>query len=192
MPIYEYECSDGHISELFKRLSDTSAYSTTCTICGKLATKIVSLPGNITIGKPTRVFIDQRTGQAFTPANEYEKAPANCKEIELKNPVERSRFENEQQRMVDVRNELTSRALNESKNEATKRRHDNLKARMNAVQKEIDPKTGEEVKFTLDEKSKDLLKKSMNRSRDKKERVKKSEVMLAVNHMDKGNLTEVN
>ncbi len=197
MPIYEFECPVHGIFEKMLPIKEADTKNARCNVpvsmplrCGLLSERVWSLTGNINIGKPTRVFIDQRTGNAFTPANEYEKAPRGCREIELRNPVERSQFEKEQQRMVDAKNEVTSHALNAMKDEATKKRHDDLKSRMNAVQKDIDPITGKEIRYTLDEKSKDLLKKSMNRSRDKKERTKKSDVMLAINHTDKGNLSE--
>jgi hypothetical protein len=220
MPIYEYQCvkNPEHIFEKFYKLEDSDRKYVQCSICFSikckehgvenptdanislrsmiyvrtpLAERIWSIPGNISIGKPTRVFIDQRTGQTFTPTSEYEKAPRGCREIELKNPIERSKFEHEQQTITDAKNEVISHSLNSMREEATRKRHDDLKARMNTIQRDIDPISGEEVRYSLDEKSKDLLKKSMNRSNQKKEKIKKSDVMLAINHTDRSNLTEV-
>lgn len=202
MPIYEFTCPvHGRFETIFKlsvyneikegimcgRLLDLGEEL----YCGEVAEMVWSVPANINIGKPTKVFINNKTGDVFTPAKDSDRVPRGYHVRELKNPIERSRFEKEQQQMVDGRNQFISHQLDTLKSEARKNRHDDLKAKMNAMQVEKDPATGETVRYSLDHKDKALLEKAMNRSRKKKAREKKSEVMLAVNHQDAGNMDEV-
>ena len=205
MPIYEYMCeATGEIFEWIRPISESEIKRQTCPVHfvenhkeGKDyhdVIRIWSLPGNIQIGKPTRMFINNKTGEPFSPISQYDKPPKGYHEIELRSPTERSKFEREQQRRIDGQNQFTSHMLDSMKSEARNKRHDDLKARMNAVQKEeFTNKEGktETVEFTLDHKDKALLEKAMKRSRKKPMKEKKSDVMLAVNHYNPSNMDEV-
>lgn len=199
MPIYEFECPvHGRFEKILTITEGANRVSIICLqqdekgYCLKDAEKVWSIPaGDLSIGKPTRMFINVRTGEPFSPMSSYDKPPKGYREIELRNPAERSRFEKEQQRRVDAENQLTSHILDSMKSEARQKRHDNLNARMNSVQKEENPITGQVEEFTLDHKEKALVKKAMERSKTKKPKEKKSNVILAVNHYNKSNLDEV-
>ena len=45
MPIYEYRCPDGHVFELFQRMSDPPAES--CEVCGKSPVEKVLYPVSV-------------------------------------------------------------------------------------------------------------------------------------------------
>ena len=45
MPIYEYRCPDGHVFELFQRMSDAPAEA--CEICGKRPVEKVLYPVSV-------------------------------------------------------------------------------------------------------------------------------------------------
>lgn len=200
MPIYEFECPIHGRFEIILPLTKSNSKFAFCGFpnkdeqgfaCGIKAERIWSLPGNIQIAKPTRMFVNNKDGSVFSPIKESDKPPKGYHEIELKGPAERSKFEKEQQHRIDGQNQLTSHILDSMKSEARKNRHDNLKSRMNAIQREVDPNTGKEIEFTLDHKDKALIEKAMNRSKKKPMKEKKSNVMLAVNHDDRSNLDEV-
>lgn len=199
MPIMEYECPAGHITEKIFLFSNTPIIID-CPICWNIekvlrtASKIWSLPGKIDIAPPTKIFVNNKTGDIFTPQSRYDKPPNGFHEKELRNPIERSKFEKEQQHKVNARNQTMSHALDSLKSEARKRRHDNLNAKMNAIQKEeFVNKEGkkETIEFTLEEKDKLLVKKAMERSKKKPIKEKQSNVMLAINHQNSSNMDEV-
>lgn len=199
MPIYEFECPVHGIFETILPLISSELKLIQCgwavdrnNFCYEAATKVWSIPaGDLSIGKPTRIFINERTGEPFSPLKPYDKPPRGYREVELRNPSERSKFEKEQQRRIDVQNQLTSHILDSMKSEARKNRHDNLNAKMNAIQREKDPVTGETVEFTLDYKDKALVKKAMERSKKKKVKEKTSNAVIAINHYNSSNLDEI-
>jgi putative FmdB family regulatory protein len=47
MPIYEYRCLDGHLTE--KLSFSNTEKSVTCPICGQVAQRIISVPGKCVI-----------------------------------------------------------------------------------------------------------------------------------------------
>ncbi len=193
MPIYEFECAKHGVFERILPISFANQKTSECDEpdCLISCERVWSRPGNIQIGQPTRMFINQKNGEVFSPFSRFDKPPAGYKEIELKGPTERSKFEKEQQRRTDAQNQYTSHMLDTLKNESRKRRHDDLSAKMNAVQREVDPATGETVEFTLETRDKELLKRTMNRTKKRPAREKKSEMMLAVNHFDKNNMDQM-
>lgn len=207
MPIYEFECKvTGETIEKLFSLSQAHVTLMKCPIhsvndCVKknlpmahLAQRIWSLPGNIQIGSPTKIFINNKTGEIFTPFSKHDKPPNGYHEKELKSPIERSKFEKEQQRRADAENQLTSHVLDSMKSEARKNRHDNLKAKMNAIQREeVERPDGkkEVVEFTLDHRDKSLLNKAMQRSNKKPKKEKKTDVKFAINHYDPSNMDQV-
>lgn len=199
MPLYEYECPAGHITEKLFPINN-SPVQIDCPRCWdwgreiKTADKIWSVPGNIQIGLPTRIFMHHKTGEVFTPFSRFDKPPAGYIEKELKDPIARSKFEKEQQRKVDAENQLTSHVLDSMKSQARNNRHDNLKAKMNAIQREtITNREGKEetIEFTLDHKDKQLINKAMERSKNKPRKEKKTEVKLAINHYNPSNMDQV-
>lgn len=197
MPIYEFECPVHGIFEVIADLKFCDIKYAKCTInetCAEICIKVWSIPGNIQIGSPTKVFVNNKTGEIYTPFSRYDKPPSGYHEQELRNPIERSKFEREQQRRVDAENQLTSHVLDSMKSQARKNRHDNLKARQNAVQRETytDHEGKEQkVEFTLDHKDKELLNKAMERSKKKPRKEKKSDVMLAINHYNPSNMDQI-
>lgn len=50
-PIYEYMCSDGHVSEALRKMADREM-ATLCDECGQLTTLIVSRPS----GSPDGIY----------------------------------------------------------------------------------------------------------------------------------------
>lgn len=199
MPLYEFECNYGHRYEKLFNINECPIKipCEDCSLEGSMefAEKVWSVPaGDLSNGKPTRMFINNRTGEPFAPISRYDKPPRGYHEIELRNPSERTRFEKEQQQRLDGQNQLTSHILDSMKAEARKKRHDNLKARMNAVQREeyTDDEGKTKVEeFTLTERDKALVNKAMEKSRKKPRKEKKSNVMFAINHYDKSNIDEV-
>lgn len=197
MPIYEYECPIHGKIEKCLPLSYSNVKDIPCTKdidCEERAERIWSLPGNIQIGSPTKMFVNNKTGEVYSPSTKFDKPPKGYHEIELKTPIERSKFEREQQRKADAENQLTSHVLDSMKSEARKKRHDDLKSRMNAIQKEtVINREGKEetLEFSLDHKDKQLLSKAMERSKKKPRKEKKTEVKLAINHYNPSNMDQV-
>jgi hypothetical protein len=213
MPLYEFECPAGHITEKIFSIKDCpniidcsykvdrkiqSVSGTNKSIvmdCLLPAEKIWSIPGNIQLGEPTKVFVNNKTGDVFTPATKSDRPPKGYHEKELKGPIERTKFEKEQQHRVNGRNQFMSHHLDLLKSEARKNRQDDTKARMNAIQREevVNPQSGktETIEYSLDHKEKALLKKAMERSAKKPMKEKKSEVKLAVNHSNTSNMADI-
>lgn len=213
MPIYEFECEfTGDIKEVILPLSEADNDRMFCPIhcrpyveeykekfvtnMGRRfplhsAVKIWSLPARTDLGAPTRVFINNRTGEIFTPISKSDQAPIGYHEEQLKDSIQRSKFEKEYQRKLDATNEIVTHELESQKAAITKRRHDDINSRMNAVQRETDPVTGKEVEYTLDHRDKEVLKKAMNRTKKKKFRPRTSDFKFAVNHNNRNNLDEV-
>lgn len=213
MPIYQYECEiTKEVIEEIVSLSLADQMEIDCPIhCRKFiekasdsfrtnlerthpihyAHKIWSLPARTDLGAPTRVFINNRTGEMFTPISRFDQPPKGYREEQLKDSFQRTKFEKEYQRKLDATNEIVTHQLESQKAATTKNRHDDLNARMNAVQREIDPVTGEQVEFTLDHREKEVLKKAMNRTKKKKFRPRSSDFKFAINHNDRSNIDEV-
>lgn len=199
MPIYEFECPIHGRFEKILSLSDADIPSVFCEHstaanrikCGMSSVRCWSLPARTDLGAPTRVFINNRTGEMFTPISKYDQAPRGYHEEQLKDSIQRSKFEKEYQRKLDATNEVVTHELESQKAAITKRRHDDINARMNAVQRETDPVTEKEVEYTLDHRDKEVLKKAMNRTKKKKFRPRTSDFKFAVNHNDRNNLGEV-
>jgi len=198
MPIYEFQCPlFGNVFEVILPLEMADRKEFICTCDSDqihMAERVWSIPGVVQIGKPTRIFVNNKTGDVFTPVKETDKAPKGYHEKELKGPLERTKFEKEQQHRVDGRNEFISHHLDTLKSEARKNRQDDTKAKMNSIQRELlpNPETGKEevVEYSLDHKDQALLKSAMERSNKKKRKEKKSEVMLTVNHMNPSNMSD--
>lgn len=191
MPIYEFECTNGHITEtivLSNYLSDhilcphiekeTEAGTTRCSLP---AYRIWSKPANIQIGKPTIVFENPQTGQTQIATFEHQETPRGFIKRELKGTFERSTFEKSEQRRLDATNEIVSHELEMSKEAARKARHNEINANMSSLAAESDNPSGAEH----------LIRSALNRPKRNKIKPRRSEGILAVNHMDQSNLKDV-
>jgi hypothetical protein len=196
MPIYEFECPlDKRRFEVILGIDMADKKKFICTCDSPIlhmAERIWSLPGNVQLGEATKIFVNNQTGDVFTPVSRFDKPPKGYHAKELKGPIERTKFEKEQQHRVDGRNQFISHHLDSLKSEARKNRQDDTKARLNSVQREVlpNPQTGKDevVEYSLDHKEKALLKNAMERSNRKKRKEKKSDVLLAINHQDSSNV----
>lgn len=175
MPIYEFECPNGHKFEIVRVSAFDFGTTFKCT-CGAIGDRIWSLPANINIGKPTIIFRNASDPTDVQVASHSEaQVPYGFVKEELHNPIERSKFEKERQKILDAKNELITESV-KLRDEATRKaRHDDINSRMSSLP---------------DDGTRDLMKFAMERSRKKKEKVKKSNVRLDVNHIDSSNLVK--
>lgn len=195
MPIYEFECPvHGRFEMLFHLFEyDIVKDGLPCALdfdCNETAEKIWSLPGNIQIAPPTRVFINTTTNQAQVAVSKYDKPPAGYIEKELKDPIQRSKFEKEDNARVHIQDEVDTYNMDQRRQSHQKLRHDELKSKINSLQTEVHPDTGEQIKHFLEPKTKSMLKDAMQHS--SKKRVPKKETVrkLAVNHYNSSNLVD--
>lgn len=185
MPIYEFQCVKGHITETIV-LSNYLSNHILCPDmsndmrCGLPAERIWSAPANIQIGKPTRVFQNPANGKTIVASSDYDKPPYGYIETQLSGPIERSRFEKEEQRKLDITNEIVTRQLENTRLATKKNRHDDLKANMSRLAAESDNPSGAEA----------FIKSAMNRKKKPKHGARKSEVKLAVNHNNANNMSD--
>lgn len=183
MPIYEFECEAGHITETIV----LSKYLQNHILCPKIeketeegiarcslpAERIWSAPANINIGKPTIIFKNKLTGEFDIATNEHQTPREGFVKEELRNPIERSKFEREAQKRRNAENEITTEYLKTQHAETRKNRHAEINAKMSTF-----PNDG----------TREFLKKVMERKSKRKFPEKKSDVKLTVNHTDSSNL----
>lgn len=208
MPIYEFVCP---IHGKFERIFPLSQYKeivngTLCKaivsthkdwkrltgsylLCGEIAEKIPSIPGNIQLAPASRIFFNTKTGESYTAASN-EKVPYGCIEKELKGPLERSKYEKRMERYNAAKDEVDTLNAQFRRDQHQKQRHDNLKANMNALQTEIHPDTGEKIQHYLEPKHKKMLKDAMERSKKRVIPKKVTEGRFAINHTDRSNLVD--
>lgn len=188
MPIYEFECKNGHITEtivLSKYLSNhilcpfIEQESEAGVIrCGLPAEKIFSLPANPQTAPSTVIFRNKQTGEVRTAIARNQPNPVGFEREELKGPIERTRFEQEMQRKHNVENELVTERNFAVKAQTRKNRQADTRARLT----EIADKS-ENPLFT-----RDLVKLAQERSNKKELPHKKTEFHLAINHQNSNNL----
>lgn len=190
MPIYEYECPIHGIFEDIIIVANGAnvLHSIQCgfkgegedkIFCYEIAERVWSVPANIQIGKPTRVFENKFTGDTQIAASEYDQPPPGFTVRELRNPIERSKFEHEEQIKLDMTNAIVTANLEAQKTATKKNRHDDINANLSRLAADSDNPSGAEA----------FLKAAMNRKKPKKN-PRRSEVKLAVNHSDASNLSE--
>lgn len=184
MPIYEFECKNGHRFEKLFSINDCPK-NLLCEYCPRvpgiisrgsvpsLAEKVFSAPANINIGKPTIIFKNPRTGEVEVAASDYDTPRPGFVKEELKNPIERSKFERTVQARQDLANEIITEKLKQDHSETRKNRHADIESRMSSF-----PNDG----------TREFLRKAMNRKSKRKFPEKKSQVKLTVNHTDSSNL----
>lgn len=213
MPIYEYSClKTGEVKEVILPLSEYDRRYIICPIhfpilldgdpefalklsIGKVhdAKKIWSLTGDIQIAPSSRVFVNPMTGESQIAVTKYDQAPQGFKEIELKGPIERSKFEKHDTEVQNVINEFDQMRMDDRRQHHQKMRHDDINAKMNSLQTETyEHEDGriEEVKHFLEPIHKKMLKESMKHSRGKRVPKKITERRFAVNHMSASNLQD--
>jgi|SRR5215831_14574004 len=179
MPIREYLCKNGHLTEQIMLLSNNPSFID-CPSCDTIAEKIWSSPANIQIAKPTRIFVNPKTGETIMALTQYQRAPAGFVDKELKGPIERSKFEKAEQVKTDIINQAMTLERQEKLDATTNLRHKELEASMSKICAESDNPAATER----------ILRKAMNRSKQKRIKPRKSNVQLAVNHQDKSNLQD--
>lgn len=188
MPIYEYECNKtGERFEKMQSLAFAEVNQVRCElhkeglriITGHLATRVWSVPANICIGKPTRIFENKFTGETRVAASEYDKPPDGYTVRELKNPIERSQFEREEQVKLDMTNAIVTANLEAQRIATKNNRHADITAHLSSLASDSDNPSGAET----------LIKAAMKRDKVKKN-PRRSEVKLAVNHTDASNLVD--
>lgn len=186
MPIYEFECSKGHRFEKIFSIGNCPS-NLLCEYCPmavpdiiskgsipSFAEKVPSAPANINIGKPTIIFRNSKNPNDVQVAtSSTDKAPFGFVTEELKNPIERSKFERERQKDLELKNEIITESVRIRDNETRKDRHAEINANMSNLP---------------DDGTRELMKFAMQRTRKKKERTKKSTVRLDINHIDSSNL----
>lgn len=194
MPIYEYRCTQtGEVTEMIMSLSEWDKRLIGCPIhngTSHTAEKISSIPGNIQIASPTRIFVNPKTGEAQVATSNYEKPPHGYIDKELKGPYERSKFEKEERQRNHVIDEIDTYRMQQRREAHRKERHDHLRATMNATQVDMD-EHGNEVRYHLEEKDKHMLGRAMQDSAKRRNVPdKRTENYLAVNHTDASNLQD--
>lgn len=187
MPIYEFECQFGHRKERIFSIT-ACPITITCLDCIHILRKadiiyekdsirmhkVPSIPANINIGKPTIIFRNSKNPNDVQVAtSSTDKAPFGFVTEELHGPIERSKFERERQKILDVENEIITESVRLRDNETRKNRHAEINANMSNLP---------------DDGTRELMKFAMQRTRKKKERIKKSTVRLDINHIDSSNL----
>lgn len=192
MPIYEFECRDGHKNErifsvlkcpsyiiceaIVKRNDWAGDFSERITLqlpCGNRAGKIFSVPARISYGKPTIVFENDKTGEVEVAACDNDEPRPGFTKKELSNPFERSAFEKRAQKYTDEKNAILTEKLKQDHSETRKNRHAEINAKMSSI-----PNDG----------TREFLKKAMERKSRRKFPEKKSDVKLTINHTDASNL----
>lgn len=184
MPIYEFECDKGHRTEglyisLFTKKEMVCQFLINNIPCGRKAEKVWSAPANIQIGKPTRVFENKHTGETMVASSDYDQPPKGCTIRELKGPIERSKFEHEEQIKLNMTNAIVTAQIEEQRAATKKNRHDDINSNLSKLASDSDNPSGAEA----------MIKSAMKRNRPKKN-PRRSEVHLAVNHSNASNLSE--
>jgi hypothetical protein len=180
MPIYEYECLDGHINERILTIKEMeSKYfqeDLTCCVkinkygeldengdnCGLLLHKVQSTFNTTQVGKPSLIFRNPKTGAIQVSTHEYQVPPSGFVKEELRNPAERTKFEKEYNERMRVQDEIQTEKRRLETSDSQKNRQDDLKSRLSSIAaKSENPSMTES-----------LVKNAMKRNR-KKERVPK-------------------
>lgn len=185
MPIYEFECPIHGVFEYILPLSKLDEINKGCACpevvlnsefgrCGELSERIWSIPIVRFEGKPTIIFRNaQNPTQVQVATHENDTPPEGYIEEELRGPIERTKFENEQNKIKDVENQMITESIRLRKDQERKARH----ADQDATMSNHDTGTQELLKFVRE------------RNRKKEPPAKKSQVRLDINHLDSSNLT---
>jgi hypothetical protein len=190
MPIYQYKCLDGHITEKILTISEMERsehkQNLHCDVkvnkygeeddsgdyCDLILERIPSVFNTAQVGKPSIIFRNLKTGELQNATSEYQAAPRGFVKEELKGPFERSKFEKEYNTKMDMQDDIVTEEKRQRVSENQKARQDKLKRNLSKIAGKSDnPST-----------VKSLMKSAMERNR-KKERVsrKKTNFRFEVN-----------
>lgn len=194
MPIYEFRCADGHITEriwsinywedikrLYKGLVVCGAeLGNTNGLCIKNAERIWSVPANIQIGKPTIVFVNPQTGVSQVATSQYDPPPPGFITQELKGPIERSKFENQQAEIAKMDDMIFNEDIRQKREDF---RNQHIKLIDEHLREDAQSSDNPELTVKLMKAAKDRI-----RKKDPLAKKRKTEFRLDVNHIDNSNL----
>lgn len=116
MPLYDYQCSQGHAHEVYARIHENIL---PCRTCEKPACRVLLPPRrsqNAQPFDPVVVFQEQDGSYRF-PGNSSDVVPASCRKIELRSTAEVRKFESKmnslERQEYQQRREACSRAENQ-------------------------------------------------------------------------------
>lgn len=184
MPIYEFECPIHGVFEYILPLSRLTEVNNGAACpavilgsefsrCGELSERLWSIPITHFSGKPTIIFRNSKNPtQVEVATHENDSPPPGFIKEELRGPIQRTRFEREQNKILDVKNQMITESIRLRKSAERKARHEDQNSRMPSY----DIGTQELIKFARE------------RNRKKEPPEKKSQVRLDVNHLNSSNL----
>lgn len=141
---------------------------------------VPSLPANIQIGAPTIVFKNPQTGMAQIATSRYDSPPPGFIKEEIKGSIERTKFENEQNKLASFEDDVynTNREIERELLRKSIIDDANANASIDAANSD-NPSATEH-----------LMKKAIEHIRNKPtlRKKRKTEFRLDVNHLDNSNL----
>jgi hypothetical protein len=188
MPIYEFQCI-GHVFEVILPISMCNT-PVTCKIHKAICSKIPSRFSTLTDSKPTKYFVNNRTGQIQLAASAYDENPYGYEAKEAKGLSQRLELEKRLQNQDYQKAKGTYHAKQFEDDMVKKEYYEDMKAHENAVHTAIlkDENTGKiikEEKFILDNTTKDLMKVAKERYSKKKPKFKENPMIFPINHDNK-------
>jgi hypothetical protein len=199
MPLYEFECAMGHrFEKLFpiSKLEEVKKNGIPCEggyqspqgtahFVGEefgngRAYLVPSRVANIQIGQPTIVFKDPRTGVAQIATSRYDSPPPGFIKEEIRGSIERTKFENEQNKLASFEDEVynTNREMERELLRKSIIDDTNANASIDAAQSDNPSATEHLMKRAIEH----------IRNKPKLRKKRKTEFRLDVNHLDKSNL----
>lgn len=146
--------------------------------CGLILFKIWSKPANISLGEPSIVYKNPETGETQIAVNKNEPPPRGFEKIELRNPIERSKFEKEENEKYSARNRQLVAEREFNSEQMKKNRRDDVKAKLSDIAAHSENPNVTE----------NLMRASMNRKNKKRKVETETNFRFAVNHSDSTNL----
>lgn len=181
MPLYEYECE---LHGRFERLRPIEAMNDSALCpnddCINSCEKVWSKPANIQLGKPTIVFTNPSTGLSQIATSEHEQPPAGFVTRELRGPIERTKFEQQENAKASFEDAVYNENLRQGREAARDYLFKDIETNIrNDAEKSDNP--AETVRLMEAAKKHIQNKKPKNKKR-------KTEFRFDVNHKDKSNL----
>jgi hypothetical protein len=184
MPIYDYECPiHGQFWKIQSKEFGAVKYSICCPEddCNAVCDKLPPLTANLQLGKPTIVFTNPQTGLSQIATSEHEQPPAGFVKKELKGPIERSKFEQQENSKASFEDAVYNENLRQGREEARKHIFQDIENNMREDAAASD-NPAETVR---------LMEAAKKHIQNKKpaEKKRRTEFRFDVNHKDKSNLT---
>jgi hypothetical protein len=183
MPIYEYDCPEhGQFERLQSIKFAEVKYSICCPVegCNLICDKLAPRTANIQLGKPTIVFTNPQTGLSQIATSEHEQPPAGFIKKELKGPIERSKFEHQENSKASLEDAIYNENIRQGREAAREHLYKDIDKNMREDAATSD-NPAETVRLMEAAKKHIANKKPKNRKR-------KTEFRFDVNHKDKSNL----